>query len=94
MLSRKVLATQTAKVNGDAKPTRYSAKGLQAQRSRVGLSQTDCGKRLGVSAQSIYNWEAEKARPRAMQIAKLAALRSVGKREVAARLAQSAVATH
>src|SRR2546423_5357422 len=69
-----------------AKPARFSAKGLQAQRSRIGLSPTDFGKLLGVSAQSIYNWESEKARPRPEQIAKLVALRSLGKREVAVRL--------
>ena len=55
----------------------FLAKGLRAQRSRIGLSQTDFGKLLGVSAQSIYSWESEKARPRADQIAKLVALRSL-----------------
>ena len=38
------------------------------------------------SAQSIYNWESEKARPRAEQIAKLVALRGVGEREAVERL--------
>ena len=90
MLSRKVLgATPMGKTNGDAsKPTRFSAKGLQAQRSRLGLGASDFGKLVGVSAQSIYNWESEKARPRTEQIAKLVALRIVGKREAAARLGQ------
>ena len=95
MLSRKVIGAKPAAVSvkGDAKPARFSAKGLQAQRSRVALSANDFGKLLGVSAQSIYNWESEKARPRAEQIAKLAALRALGKREVAARLEQLAGAT-
>jgi DNA-binding transcriptional regulator YiaG len=88
MLSRKVLRAAPVNVDTNAKPTRFSAKGLQAQRSRVDLSATDFGKLLGVSAQSIYNWEAEKARPRAEQVAKLAALRGLGKREAAARLEQ------
>jgi DNA-binding XRE family transcriptional regulator len=52
----------------------------------VDLSASDFGKLLRVSAQSIYNWEAEKARPRPEQIVKLAALRGLGKREVATRL--------
>ncbi len=43
---------------------------------------------VGVGAQSIYNWESEKARPRVEQIAKLAAMRGLGKREVAARLGE------
>jgi DNA-binding XRE family transcriptional regulator len=89
MLSRKVLgATTTAKANGNAKPTRFSAKGLRVQRSRFGLGANDFGKLIGVSAQSIYNWEAEKGRPRAEQIASWVALRSLGKREAAARLEQ------
>lgn len=90
MLSRKVIGAQpvVAKVEGETKPARFSAKSLQAQRSRVALSANDFGKLLGVSAQSIYNWESEKARPRAEQIAKIAALRALGKREVAARLEQ------
>jgi DNA-binding transcriptional regulator YiaG len=90
MLSRKLIGGRPAAVKVDTKTSRFSAKGLQAQRSRVDLSATDFGKLLGVSAQSIYNWESEKARPRAEQIAKLAALRGLGKREVAARLTQLA----
>jgi predicted transcriptional regulator len=92
MLTRKIIGGKpgTIKVDANAKTARFSAKGLQAQRSRLELSATDFGKLLGVSAQSIYNWESEKARPRAEQIAKLAALRGLGKREVAARLAELA----
>lgn len=59
MLSRKVIGK--AAVKADPKPSRFSAKGLQAQRTRLDLSATDFGKLLGVSAQSIYNWESEKA---------------------------------
>ncbi len=95
LLSRKVIDAKPdpAKADTNAKVVRFSAKGLQAQRTRIALSATDLGKLLGVSAQSIYNWESAKARPRAEQIAKLAALRSLGKREVAARLEQLAGTT-
>jgi len=86
MLTRKVIGTAAVTVDANTKPSRFSAKGLQAQRSRLDLSAADFGKLLGVSAQSIYNWESEKARPRTEQIAKLAAMRGLGKREVAARL--------
>ena len=41
----------------------------------------------GVSAQTIYNWEAGKSRPRAQQLAALGALRSMGKRQAKAQLA-------
>ena len=54
--------------------------------SRLVLGAADFGKILGVSAHSINDWESEKACSRDEQIAKLAALRGLGKREVAARL--------
>ena len=69
---------------------RFVAKGLRSQRDRLGLSAEGLGKVLGVSAQSVYNWESGKARPRQDQIAKLSQLRKVGKRQVMAFLAQQA----
>jgi len=92
MLSRKAIGGRpaTTVVDANAKTPRFSAAGLRAQRSRLDLSAAEFGKHLGVSAQSIYNWESEKARPRAEQIAKLAAMRGLGKREVAKRLGQVA----
>jgi len=66
---------------------RFAPKGLRSQRDRLGLSAESLGKVLGVSAQSVYNWESGKARPRRDQIAKLSQLRKVGKRQVMAFLA-------
>ena len=44
---------------------RYSAKRLAVQRQKLGLTAADMGTLLfGVSAQTVYNWEAEKSRPR------------------------------
>jgi len=43
---------------------------------------------VGVSAQTIYNWETGTSRPRAEQLAVIAAVRKMGKREVKARLDQ------
>jgi DNA-binding XRE family transcriptional regulator len=77
-------------VEANAKRVRFVAKGLRSQRERLGLSATDFGKLVGVSAQSIYNWEHQSTRPRAEQAARLAALRSFGKREAQARLQQLA----
>lgn len=65
---------------------RFSAKGLAKQRKRLGLSATDFGLLLGVSAPTIYNWEAEKSRPRAKQIEAISTLRGIGKRQAKARL--------
>jgi DNA-binding XRE family transcriptional regulator len=50
----------------------------------------DMGTLLRVSAQTIYNWEAEKSRPRQEQLAAIAALRGLGKREAAAKLEELA----
>jgi len=66
---------------------RFSAKSLASQRRRLGLSAEDCGLLVGASGQSIYNWEAGKARPRDSHLQAIAALRSLGKKEAAARLA-------
>ena len=62
---------------------RFSAKGLASQRRRLGLSAHELGLLLGSSAQSIYNWEQGKARPRAKQLAAIAALKTLGKRQAA-----------
>ncbi len=65
---------------------RFSPKGLHAHRTRLGISANDFGKLVGVSAQSVYNWEQGQSVPRAGQLAKIAAVRKLGKREVARRL--------
>jgi len=67
---------------------RFKPQGVRAQRTRLGLSAAAMGALVGVSAQTIYNWEAGTSRPRAGQLAVLAAVRKMGKREVKARLDQ------
>ena len=68
---------------------RYSAKRFAAQRQKLGLSAGDMGILLGVSAQTVYNWEAEKSRPRPQQLAAIAAVRAMGKRAIKIRLEES-----
>jgi len=70
-----------------SKTLRFSPKGLASQRRRLGLSADACGLLVGASGQSIYNWEQGKSRPRAAHLPAIAALRSMGKRKAAARLA-------
>ncbi|MGE4243232.1 helix-turn-helix domain-containing protein [Ramlibacter sp.] len=65
---------------------RFSAKGLASHRKRLGLSAEAFGTLVGVTGQSIYKWETGKARPRASQMAAIAELRTLGKREAQARL--------
>ena len=66
---------------------RFSAKGFASQRRRLGLSAPEFGLLLGVSAQSIYNWEEGKVRPRGAHLPAIAALRNLGKKQATAPLA-------
>ena len=74
-----------AAVTADDSPTsqgsRFSAKSMASQRRRLGLSASECGLLVGASAQSIYNWEEGKARPRAQHLPAIYALRNLGRRE-------------
>ncbi|BDU15187.1 helix-turn-helix domain-containing protein [Lysobacter auxotrophicus] len=65
---------------------RFSAKGLQSLRTKLGLSAADFGRLTGVSGQSIYHWEQGKSLPRKSQLPKLASVRGLGKKEARARL--------
>jgi DNA-binding XRE family transcriptional regulator len=67
---------------------RFRAAGMASNRKRLGLSAADFGLLVGATGQSVYAWEAGKAKPRADSLRAIAALRHVGKREVEARLAQ------
>jgi DNA-binding transcriptional regulator YiaG len=67
---------------------RFKPQGVRAQRTRLGLSAPEMGALVGVSAQTIYNWEAGTSRPKAELLAVIAAVRKMGKREVRARLNQ------
>lgn len=72
----------------DAAPTqvRFVAKGLKSLRARLGLSAEDLGRLIGVSTQTIYNWEAKKTAPRSSQLGAIAAVRGLGKKDAEARL--------
>ena len=65
---------------------RFSARSVAAQRKRLGLSAADYAKLVGVSAVTIYSWEAGKTRPRQEQLAALVAIRGIGKKEAQKRL--------
>ena len=61
---------------------RFSPSGLRSMRNRLGLSASGLGKLIGVSEQSIYNWEANVSKPRQQYVQSIAALRKKGKREI------------
>ena len=60
---------------------------MAANRERLGLSAEDFGMLVGASGQSVYLWEQGKSKPRVKNLKAIAALRGIGKREVAQRLA-------
>ena len=86
--ARKAQKTAPAASTPDENPkTRFSAKSLASQRRRLGLSAEDIGRLVGASSQSVYNWEAGKARPRDSHLAAIAALRTLGRNAAVAHLA-------
>lgn len=68
-------------------PLRFSSKGLATHRKRLGLSAAQVGLLVGTSGQSVYLWESGSVRPSEKHMPAVAALRSMGKREIAAKLA-------
>ncbi|HEV2220578.1 MAG TPA: helix-turn-helix domain-containing protein [Casimicrobiaceae bacterium] len=89
LLQQQVLkAPSAARAESSTGKPRFVAKGLRSQRKRLGLSAEDYARLVGVSAQSIYNWERGHATPRSEQVSVLAGLRGMSKRMAAARLVQ------
>jgi len=68
--------------------SRFTAKGVVSQRSRLGISAADYGKLIGVTGHTIYKWEHGTSRPRRAQLSALASIRHLGKREALASLEQ------
>jgi DNA-binding transcriptional regulator YiaG len=67
---------------------RFRSKGFAVHRKRLGLSAAQAGALLGVSGQTIYHWEAGKAKPRGSQLPRIDALRKLTKKGAAAAVAQ------
>jgi len=80
------VAAPEAELSATDKSLRFSPVWLRKHREKLALSAEDYGKLVGVSGQSIYMWEHEKSKPRQAQIAKLVAVRGLGKREAERRL--------
>ena len=83
----KVVRSTASDEDASAVPgLRFRVAGFANLRKKLGLSAAEMGHLIGVSAQSVYHWETGKTRPRANQLAAIAAVRKLGKREVTARL--------
>ncbi|HEY4364921.1 MAG TPA: hypothetical protein VGN17_28410 [Bryobacteraceae bacterium] len=83
-----VVAAASTGVGAAGDRLRFRADGLKTHRAKLGLSAADYGKLVGVSGLTIYNWEAKKAKPQKAQVAKVATVRGLGKREAVQRLEQ------
>jgi len=68
------------------KAIRFAPRWVKADRERLGLSAKDYGALVGVSALTIYSWEAGKSKPRKEKLAAWAEVRALGKREAKRRL--------
>lgn len=79
-------AARQAPAEAPEKPLRFVAKGLRSLRTRLGVSASELAQLLGVSDQSVYNWEHKRSTPQKKQLVALAGLRSLGKREIRRRL--------
>ena len=80
-------ATPTQDGEGEAR-ARFSVASVKSQRRRLGVSAMEFGKLIGVTGHTVYMWEHGASRPRASQLAALAAVRQMGKKAARARLEQ------
>ena len=71
---------------------RFSPKTIIKFRKKYGISQKAVAAILGVAAFTVSHWETGKCRPRANQVEAISALAKLGKRKVAALLAEKAPA--
>jgi len=86
-LEKSASRNTVAKVNPEvATKARFTSNGFKSLRLRLGLTAEAIGTLLGVSAQTIYNWEAGNTSPREQQMVRIVMLRGMGKRDVDAIL--------
>ena len=73
-----------------------SGKGVKALRKRMGLTQAQFGKLVGVSVPTVVNWEGTQGKVNLRKAAagKLQGLRGIGKRQAAAMLGTSGKAKY
>lgn len=85
-LKRQVQKQPSARPAANASGVRFSPSWVEKHRQRLGLSAADYGTLVGVSGQTIYNWENGKSRPAMEQLAAWGAIKGLGKRDAWKRL--------
>jgi DNA-binding transcriptional regulator YiaG len=83
-----VAIKETEAATEKAAKLRPTSKGLKKLRARLGLTQTEFGKLLGVSGQAVVQWtsKAGRVRMRRTTLSALAGILNIGKREARRRL--------
>ena len=83
-----VTTKETAVATERAATLRPTSKSLVRLRRRLGLTQVEFGRLLGVSGQAVLNWERQgsRVRMRSANLAALAGIQKIGKREARRRL--------
>jgi DNA-binding transcriptional regulator YiaG len=89
-IRRQITSTSSGSAQQEPENLRFSAKGLQSLRNKLGISKTEYGSLLGVSGRTVGSWESGLARPSAEQVRDIAAIRNLGKRGVRSRLEEKA----
>jgi DNA-binding transcriptional regulator YiaG len=79
---------QVPEVARDEPQMRFRAAGMKAHRKKLGLSAKDYGLLIGASMLSVYKWEDGKVQPRSGALARIAEVRTLGKREADRRLGE------
>ena len=74
-------ATETV-AGAQATTVRMTPRLIRSLRNRLGISQAELAKLVSVSTVAVGQWESGRSRPRSESKARIAALRSVGRREV------------
>ncbi len=87
---RKVTTAVATAAGEEGTTIRLSPRLIRSLRSRLGISQAELAKLVGVSTVAVGNWELGKSKPRDESKARIAAMRSLGRREVRRLLAESA----
>ena len=84
-LERKRAPVQAASESA-VERARFSPKWIKSRREKLNLSAEAYGKLIGVSGQTVYNWELGESKPRKDALAKLVAVKIIGRREALRRL--------
>lgn len=77
-----------APIDGEVQ-RRFSPARLAAHRQKLGLSAAEYGTLVGLSSQTIYNYEQGKGRPPAEMVTKLSRLKELSKTEIQALLSNA-----